>query len=388
MDDYDDITGMRNPIFRIMGNEMANNNFQNLNLNDMQMGMNQGTEINFQNQIYLINDDLPFLHNIVLREGDLNYYDNPLKELCIHNNNILPNNDLDEIPTYKFESIEMNNLEANYSKVILLVGKTGDGKTTWINFLINALLGVRFDDNYRFKMIVEKENDQTKSITRGVHEYNINIRGYLPIKIIDCQGFGDTNCITEDKKLVSKLKDLFDSIKRIDCICYVIKEGDLRLDGLSKYIYNSIVSLFGKNVQKNFVFLATFSNFDTKLKNDMLKKLKNKDSLFREIIPFLEEPYYFQFENGSFYKKRNVRDKLNFTDSMENMNNFLKKKLIKLESIPLKDSIEVLRERLELESYCNNILNNRKLLIDKRKDLLKTKEELLEKKKKLLKIMK
>ena len=51
MDDYDDITGMRNPIFRIMGNEMANNNFQNLNLNDMQMGMNQGTEINFQNQI-------------------------------------------------------------------------------------------------------------------------------------------------------------------------------------------------------------------------------------------------------------------------------------------------------------------------------------------------
>ena len=138
MDDYDDITGMRNPIFRIMGNEMANKNFQNYNLNDM--GMNQRIEINFQNQIYLINDDLPFLHNIVLREGDLNYYDNPLKELCIHNNNKLPENDSDEIPTYKFESIEMNNLEANYSKVILLVGKTGDGKTTWINFLINALL--------------------------------------------------------------------------------------------------------------------------------------------------------------------------------------------------------------------------------------------------------
>jgi predicted GTPase len=237
----------------------------------MKIGMNQRNEINIQTINYLIKDDLPFLHNIVVREEDLNYYENPIKEEFIQDSNLLPNLKKDEIPTYKFESIEMNNLEANYSKVILLVGKTGDGKTTWINFLINALLGVRFEDNYRFKMIVEKENDQTKSITRGVHEYNINIRGYLPIKIIDCQGFGDTNGITEDKKLVSKLKDLFDSIKRIDCICYVIKEGDLRLDGLSKYIYHSIVSLFGKNVQKNFVFLATFSNFDTKLKNDMLK---------------------------------------------------------------------------------------------------------------------
>jgi hypothetical protein len=120
----------------------------------------------------------------------------------------------------------------------------------------------------------------------------------------------------------------------------------------------------------------------------MLHSLNKGDSFFREIISDLKEPYYFQFENGSFFNKGNEYDKRDFNKSMENMSNFLKKKLIRLESIPLKDSIEVLRERLELESYCNNILNNRKLLIDKRKDLLKTKEELLEKKKKLLKILK
>lgn len=161
---------------------------------------NQGNEINVQTQRYLINDDLPFLHNFVIREEDLNYYDNPTKEEFINDNNLLPIRKQDELPTYKFKSIEMNNLETNYSKIILLIGKTGNGKTTWINFLINSLLGVKFEDNYRFKMIVEKnDNDQANSITKGVHEYNIKIKGYLPIKIIDCQGFDDTKDIGEDK---------------------------------------------------------------------------------------------------------------------------------------------------------------------------------------------
>ena len=56
MNNFDDTTGMQNPIFKIMGSQsnvsnnpqdqMAQNNFQNLNMNSMQTGqmnlMNQG----------------------------------------------------------------------------------------------------------------------------------------------------------------------------------------------------------------------------------------------------------------------------------------------------------------------------------------------------------
>ena len=384
MVDYNENTGMKSQI-------LSNNCRPHIShsLDEMKIGMNQRNEINVQTINYLIKDDLPFLHNIVVREEDLNYYENPIKEEFIHDNNLLPNCKQDEIPIYKFESKEMNNLETNISKIILLVGKTGNGKTTWINFLINALLGVKFEDNYRFKMIVENnDNDQANSITKGVHEYNVKIRGYLPIKIIDCQGFDDTTDIAEDKKLLPELKKLFESIKRIDCICCVINETQFRLDSLSKYINHSIVDLFGKNVKNNIVFLATFSKFKEDSKNKMLHSLNKGDSFFREIISDLKEPYYFQFENGSFFNKGNEYDKRDFNKSMENMSNFLKKKLIRLESIPLKDSIEVLKERLELESYCNNVLNKRKQLIDKKQELEKKKKNYQIIEKKLLKILK
>lgn len=39
----------------------------------------------------------------------------------------------------------------------MLLGETGSGKTTLINFFVNYLLDVQFDDSFRYKIIVEQE---------------------------------------------------------------------------------------------------------------------------------------------------------------------------------------------------------------------------------------
>ena len=48
----------------------------------------------------------------------------------------------------------------NTSKVIMMVGSTGSGKTTTVNALINHILGVKWEDSFRLKMIHEDSSNQ------------------------------------------------------------------------------------------------------------------------------------------------------------------------------------------------------------------------------------
>ena len=302
----------------------------------------------------------------------IDYSDMPIKESFIKDKNIIPSDDEKEIKTYRYIPPVLNIEEERKAKIILLIGQTGNGKTTLINFLINILLGVKFEDNYRFKIAVEKKRlNESISNTLGVHPYNINIKGYpYPIKVIDCQGIGDTRGTYEDEQLISQLKELFNSIYYINCICFVVKESDIRLVSVQQYIYKLILDLFAKNVKKNFVLMITNSHFEEN--PQVIKTLNLEDSFFSSVIPHLEEPYYFQFENGSLYlNRKNKMDKMFFEESMENMNKFLIDKLIKLEPVPTHDCVEVCKERLLQKIIFQKIIKKRKLLIDKKKYLEK-----------------
>lgn len=312
------------------------------------------------------------------------YYENPIKSSYIKDNMSISIDNEKGIKLYKIPSVRLNYNEEYKAKVILLIGQTGSGKTTLINFLINTLLGVKYEDDYRFKIVVEKNrSNEAKSNTLGVNVYNIKIEGYsFPIKIIDCQGIGDTRGAEEDGKIIHKLKELFDSLHHINCICFVIKESDVRLGSAQQYVYKLILDLFAKNVKENFVLMITHSHFEKTPK--VINTLKLEESFFNSVIPNLKEPYYFQFENGSLYSNEiNIMDKYFFEESIKNMNKFLKNKLIKMKPVPTNDSINVCKERLQQKILCENILVKRKHLIEKKKLLENNKKELSESKEKI-----
>lgn len=74
------------------------------------------------------------------------------------------------------------------SKTIIVLGQIGSGKTTLLNSLVNFILGVEFEDDFRYVIIDEKYVqgnevvDQKKSVTQNTSIYYIkNIRIFLQL---------------------------------------------------------------------------------------------------------------------------------------------------------------------------------------------------------------
>uniref|UniRef100_A0A8K9UCD1 Fibronectin type-III domain-containing protein n=2 Tax=Oncorhynchus mykiss TaxID=8022 RepID=A0A8K9UCD1_ONCMY len=157
-------------------------------------------------------------------------------------------------------------VEQRNNTVILLLGATGAGKTTLVNVMINYILGVKWEDCYRFKLINEVTNrSQAESQTVVVTSYELyNQPGFqIPysLTIIDTPGFGDTRGMAHDKLVTQKVKDFLCNplgINHIDAVCFVVQAPLVRLSPSQRYIFDSILSIFGKDVAENILMLVTF----------------------------------------------------------------------------------------------------------------------------------
>jgi hypothetical protein len=100
-------------------------------------------------------------------------------------------------------------------KTILLMGATGSGKTTMINAMINYILGVEWDDPFRFILVDEELRgaSQANSQTQGVTAYDLHYRSEFRIPfsltIVDTPGFGDTGRMDRDKEITSAIQEFF-----------------------------------------------------------------------------------------------------------------------------------------------------------------------------------
>ena len=45
----------------------------------------------------------------------------------------------------------------------MLVGATGSGKSTLVDGIANYIMGVNFEDDFRFKMVTLEENEKNKN---------------------------------------------------------------------------------------------------------------------------------------------------------------------------------------------------------------------------------
>ncbi|KAL2098621.1 hypothetical protein ACEWY4_005101 [Coilia grayii] len=156
------------------------------------------------------------------------------------------------------------------NRTIMLVGATGSGKTTLINGMVNYILGVEWEDNWRFKLIDEETNkSQAHSQTSEVTAYQIHRTDEFPdevpysLTIIDTPGFGDTRGIKHDREITDKIRDFFTNKKgtdTIDAVCFVVQAALAHLTHTQKYIFEAILPMFGKNIANNIITLVTFAD--------------------------------------------------------------------------------------------------------------------------------
>lgn len=85
------------------------------------------------------------------------------------------------------------------------------------------------------------------------------------LNIIDTPGFGDTRGLERDQCTVNQIRHLFSEegakgVLYIDAVCFIVKAPDARLTASQKYIFSSIMALFGKDIKSNICTLVTFAD--------------------------------------------------------------------------------------------------------------------------------
>ena len=250
---------------------------------------------------------------------------------------------------YLYKGDKLTKEEEDRAIVLMVVGQTGSGKTTLLNAFINYLFGIKYEDDFRYNIIYENfGKSQSKSQTSEVTIYNIKCQDGTIIQIIDTPGFGDTGGIKKDIEITQKIRQTFiDKLNSITCICFVAQSCNARLSANQKYIFNCILDLFGDDVKSNFTCMLTFCDG---AKPVIIDSLQSKEFMFHEIIPYIENPWFYKFNNSGIFEKDldNEFNKSFFKLGMKSFEDFTNR-IKKLKKISLNKSKEVLLERQHLE---------------------------------------
>ena len=212
-------------------------------------------------------------------------------------------------------------------KVLMLVGATGSGKSTLINGIANYVLGVRWEDDFRFKLITEEASaDQTKSVTQTITSYSFPRLDGSPLEcrltVVDMPGFGDIMGIERDEEITALIKDFFltrgpEGIDHIDGIGFVAQSFLARLTHTQKYIIDSILSIFGKDIAGNIILMTTFADGAYPPVVDAIKTHITESD---PPVPIdTEHLLYFKFNSSALFTKPKDAGKTTFDEMYWNV---------------------------------------------------------------------
>ncbi|XP_063590246.1 uncharacterized protein LOC134767130 [Penaeus indicus] len=253
------------------------------------------------------------------------------------------------------------------TKTILLIGQTGSGKTTLLNAMINYLMGVQFEDNFRYSVKDEIGDDHHKKVTESqtefitgyhiyhkpgkVHDYN-----YL---IIDSPGLLDTrgkerqDDIRKQAEFFLREKEL--NIMELHSLAFVINGTTNRSQQCVKDVITDFENLFAKDTVEITNVLATHCDdmnsvqqvlTDMGIKYCKLYNFQN-DCIFNKGQGMLDNPLRAELERikwgylmkkyQDFFEDLNVTTPVSLLMSREAAT---EKKELEVQVIQIKNNIE------------------------------------------------
>ncbi|XP_031694982.1 uncharacterized protein LOC116377481 [Anarrhichthys ocellatus] len=277
------------------------------------------------------------------------------------------------------------------NRTIMLLGATGSGKSTLINGMINYNVGVEWKDSFRFQLVDEDQSrSQAESQTSEVTVYKINHQeGFkipFSLTVVDTPGFGDTRGIGRDREITEQIRRIFTSangVSEIDAVCFVTQASLARLTATQRYVFDSVLSIFGKDVAENIEMLVTFADGKQPpvleaINIARVPRPKNDIGL----------PVHFKFNNSAvFAGKRSSSDGDCDEDSDDNFDEMFWKMgaksmetfftaLDKMTTKSLVMTQEVLKERKHLETAVEGLQPQVEAGLAKLEEIKSTKEKI------------
>jgi hypothetical protein len=262
-------------------------------------------------------------------------------------------------------------------KIIMMVGATGAGKSTMINAFVNYYYGTKWTDNFRLKLITEEDEgingvaqSQTKSQTKFITAYTLYYQSGCVVPytliIIDTPGFGDVDGIKRDEEITNQIREFFmingsNGIDHLDAIGFVVQNSVNRLSPTQKYIFDSILSIFGKDISSNIFPMITYADGQIPPVLQALEKTN------------ISTKIYFKFNNSALYAANDSNDDTNVDEmfwkiGIKSLKNFFIE-FQKMESVSLKLTKEVLDERQHLEAFVQGIQEEIRIGLGKLEEL-------------------
>ena len=254
-------------------------------------------------------------------------------------------------------------------RVVMVVGATGVGKTTLINGMANYFFGVEWKDNFRFKLVTHDDEGgkgQAKSKTKHITSYHFpRQRGAnVPygLTIIDTPGFGDTHGLEKDRRTMEQIRALFmnpDGIIQLDGIGFVVQSSQGRLTATQRYIFDSILSIFRKDVEDIIFMMTTFADVH---KQPVLDAVKKAEIKYRKAFKFNNSALFIDnAEVGNF-------DEMFWKMCMTRFRDFFNH-VDQVHSKSLQQTRGVLWEREQLNNYVEKISQQMQLGLTKINEL-------------------
>ena len=247
--------------------------------------------------------------------------------------------------------------------VVLVVGQTGAGKSTQIDGMINYILGVKWGETVRFRVVNELQTVTKESLNAGgaasqtdaITAYKIPAVKGSPVQsnvtIVDTPGFGDTRGLHFDQKIVDQMKRFFngmsDHVSILTGVCFVAPASAARLTEAQQYVWNAILGLFGKDIVDNVLLCFTFADGE---KPQALEAVKAGG------IPMKA---FFKFNNSALFVDPNGLEtdavsKMFWDMGKKNMADFFQS-LAGMDPKSLHLSKQVMSEREQLEVSLENL---------------------------------